>query len=66
MNPVNYRLAPPARKSEICSPTHFARLLANQRFDRKPTVCLAKVVDFVANPPQLRPVLWTGPRPQEA
>ena len=60
---------PPARKSEIWSQT--VCLVANQRFAQLRASLMAhpasaKVVDFIADLPHLRPVLWTGPRPQEA
>jgi hypothetical protein len=40
----------------------FAPGFANQRFARKLSVCSAKVVDFVSDPPQLRP-LFEQPAP---
>jgi len=46
-----------------CSPTRVfdPRLFSNQRFDRKPSVCLAEVVCFASNPPPLRLPLRDSP-----
>ena len=53
-------------KPTVCSPLRASspRLFSNQRFDRKPSVCLAEVVCFASNPPPLRPPLRGSPRSQ--
>ena len=53
MNPVNYRFTPPARKSEICSPTCFARLLAS--LSTCSASCLLKILHCKNRFPAVRP-----------